>query len=91
VRAKSGPHDNVQQHSGDWTMTGKVPVARAGSQELPATIGRMDAILNARARILEDSAGSPDADFADVADSVSPSCTRLPDFWLLHFGRRVVS
>jgi hypothetical protein len=20
----------VQQHSGDWTMTGKVPVARAG-------------------------------------------------------------
>jgi hypothetical protein len=69
VRAKSGPHDNVQQHSGDWTMTGKVPVARAGSQELPATIGRMDAILNARAM-----AGSPDADFADVADSVSPSC-----------------
>jgi len=75
VRAKSGPHDNVQQHSGDWTMTGKVPVARV----IPAAIGRMDAILNAEARILEDSAGSPDADFADVADSFSPSCTRLPD------------
>jgi hypothetical protein len=32
----------VQQHSGDWTMTGKVPVARVEGQELlPATIGRM--------------------------------------------------
>jgi hypothetical protein len=37
---------NVQQHSGGWMMTGKVPVARAGSTELPATIGRMDAIQN---------------------------------------------
>jgi len=29
VRAVDGPHLKlVQQHSGDWTMTGKVPVAR---------------------------------------------------------------
>jgi len=28
----------VQQHSGDWTMTGKVPVARVGGERLsPAT------------------------------------------------------
>jgi hypothetical protein len=28
----------VQQHSGDWTMTGKVPVARAkGQPPLPGT------------------------------------------------------
>jgi hypothetical protein len=25
---------NVQQHSGDWTMTGKVPVARIKGHEL---------------------------------------------------------
>ena len=50
----------VQQHSGDWTMTGKVPVARVEDQELwPATIGRMKAI-----RHIKTMAGSPDADFA---------------------------
>jgi hypothetical protein len=33
---------SVQQQSGDWAMTGKVPVARVEGQELlPATIGRM--------------------------------------------------
>ncbi|UZE49362.1 hypothetical protein [Rhodopseudomonas sp. P2A-2r] len=63
-------------------MTGKVPVARAGSQELPATIGRMDAILNAGARILEDSAGSPDADFAA---SRTASCRLARDFQILAF------
>ncbi|HEX9586548.1 MAG TPA: hypothetical protein VGA15_02215 [Bradyrhizobium sp.] len=33
---------SVQQQSGDWAMTGKVPVARVeGLELLPATIGRM--------------------------------------------------
>jgi hypothetical protein len=32
----------VQQHSGDWTMTGKVPVARDGGEPpLPVPTGRM--------------------------------------------------
>jgi hypothetical protein len=49
---------SVQQHSGDWTMTGKVPVARVeGQQLLPATIGRMKAIQH-----IKTMAGSPDAD-----------------------------
>jgi hypothetical protein len=48
----------VQQHSGDWAMTGKVPVARVeGHELLPATIGRMKAIRHIRTM-----AGSPDAD-----------------------------
>jgi hypothetical protein len=51
---------SVQQHSGDWAMTGKAPVARVEGQELlPATLGRMKAI-----RHIETMAGSPDADFA---------------------------
>jgi hypothetical protein len=51
---------SAQQHSGDWAMTGKVPVARVEGQELlPATIGRMKAIRN-----IKTMAGSPDADFA---------------------------
>jgi hypothetical protein len=30
--------NSVQQHSGDWTMTGKVPVARVeGQKPLPRT------------------------------------------------------
>ena len=30
--------NSVQQHSGDWTMTGKVPVARVeGEMPLPRT------------------------------------------------------
>jgi len=54
VRATDGPHQGtfskrfrknlvprqkfVQQHSGDWTMTGKVPVARVeGETPLPRT------------------------------------------------------
>jgi len=50
----------VQQHSGDWAMTGKVPVARVeGQVPLPATIGRMKAIQH-----IKTMAGSPDADFA---------------------------
>jgi hypothetical protein len=49
---------SVQQHSGDWAMTGKVPVARVEGQELlPATIGRMKAIQH-----IKTMAGSPDAD-----------------------------
>jgi hypothetical protein len=50
----------VQQHSGDWAMTGKVPVARVeGQVPLPATIGRMKAIQH-----IKTMAGSPDADLA---------------------------
>jgi hypothetical protein len=49
---------SVQQHSGDWAMTGKVPVARVeGQRPLPATIGRMKAIQHT-----ETMAGSPGAD-----------------------------
>jgi hypothetical protein len=35
--------NSVQQHSGDWTMTGKVPVARVRKhwKLSPAIIGRM--------------------------------------------------
>lgn len=61
-----GPHDNVQKHSGNWTMTGKVLVARRDPPKIPATIGRMDAIQNMRAM-----AGSPDADFAIVTRTAS--------------------
>jgi hypothetical protein len=50
----------VQQHSGDWAMAGKVPVARVeGQAPLPATIGRMKVI-----RYIKTMAGSPDADLA---------------------------
>jgi hypothetical protein len=50
----------VQQHSGDWAMAGKVPVARVeGQAPLPATIGRMKVI-----RHIKTMAGSPDADLA---------------------------
>jgi hypothetical protein len=50
----------VQQHSGDWTMTGKVLVARVESQELlSAAIGRVKAIQH-----IKTMAGSPDADLA---------------------------
>jgi hypothetical protein len=48
----------VQQHSGDWTMTGKVPVARDGGEPpLPVPTGRMKAIPH-----IETMAGSPGAD-----------------------------
>jgi len=92
VGAMCGFHDNVQQHSGDWTMAGKVPVARRDRSRIPATIGRMDAIRNAETMKPEDSAGSLDADLAKVL--ASASC-RLARFFGLHgfclFGRRVVS
>jgi hypothetical protein len=59
-------------------MTGKVPVARAQGQELlPATIEGMDAIHNARAMNPEDSAGSPDADFAIVSRTASSRLARF--------------
>jgi hypothetical protein len=52
------PAPFAQQHSGDWAMTGKVPVARVeGEEPLPATLGRMKAIQHIRTM-----AGSPDAD-----------------------------
>jgi hypothetical protein len=48
----------VQQHSGDWTMTGKVPVARGeGEPPLSVPTGRMIAIPH-----IKTMAGSPDAD-----------------------------
>jgi hypothetical protein len=48
----------VQQHSGDWTMTGKVPVARDGGEPpLPVPTGRMKAIPH-----IETMAGSQGAD-----------------------------
>jgi hypothetical protein len=80
AEATCGFRDNVQKQSGDWTMTGKVPVARRDPQKIPATIGRMDAITNTKAM-----AGSPDADFAVPADSFLPSCA-----WLLCFARHVL-
>jgi hypothetical protein len=47
----------VQQHSGRWAMTGKVPVARVKGQALlPEFPGRMEAIQDMRTM-----AGSPDA------------------------------
>jgi hypothetical protein len=50
----------VQQHSGDWAMTGKVPVARVeGQAPLPVLLGRMEAIQDTKTM-----AGSPDADIA---------------------------
>jgi hypothetical protein len=62
-------HESVQQHSGDWAMTGKVPVARVeGQRPLPATIGRVKAIQH-----IKTMAGSPDADRI-VAVSVRQSC-----------------
>jgi hypothetical protein len=35
-------HTFVQQHSGDWAMTGKVPVARVKAQEVLAALNRKD-------------------------------------------------
>jgi len=76
-----GFRDNVQKQSGNWTMTGKVPVARRDPSKIPATIGRMDAIQkNTRAM-----AGSPDADFAA---SRTASCRLAHGFCV--FGRHVL-
>jgi hypothetical protein len=51
---------SVQQQSGDWAMTGKVPVARIeGLELLPAPIGRMKTIQHTKTM-----AGSPDADLS---------------------------
>ena len=51
---------SVQQHSGDWAMTGKVPVARVEGQMLsPELPERMEAIQDTKTM-----AGSPDADVA---------------------------
>jgi hypothetical protein len=63
-------HKFVQQHSGDWAMTGKVPVARVkGSRAFcPHQTGRMKAIQH-----IKTMAGSPDADLA-FATSVPQSC-----------------
>jgi hypothetical protein len=49
----------VQQHSGDWTMTGKVPVARVEGRlpKAPYPTGRMKDIAH-----IKTMAGSPDAD-----------------------------
>ena len=53
-------YEFVQQHSGDWAMTGKVPVARVKAQEvLAAPTGRMKVIQH-----IKTMAGSPNADLA---------------------------
>jgi hypothetical protein len=56
----------VQQHSGDWTMTGKVPVARVEGRLAFARYqtGRMKAIPH-----IKTMAGSPDADLASRSAS----------------------
>jgi hypothetical protein len=85
AEAMCGFRDNVQKQSGNWTMTGKVPVARRDPPKIPATIGRMDAIQNTRAM-----AGSPDADFAT---SRTASCRLAHGFCVLDFsvfGRHVL-
>jgi hypothetical protein len=70
----------VQQHSGDWAMAGKVPVARVeGQAPLPATIGRMKVI-----RHIKTMAGSPDADLALRSASRNLAHGfRVPDFHAL--------
>ena len=49
----------VQQHSGDWTMAGKVPIARVQGEDacVPFQIERMNAIPH-----IKTMAGSPGAD-----------------------------
>jgi hypothetical protein len=60
VQAHPVPARRVQQHSGRWTMTGTVPVARVeGEAPLPEFPGRMQAIQD-----MKTMAGSPDADVA---------------------------
>src|SRR6516164_5087213 len=57
--AIDGSHQFAQPHSGDWTMTGKVPVVRVQGECacVPFQIERMNAIPH-----IKTMAGSPGAD-----------------------------